>query len=670
MKKTIILSLGLFLVLSIQAQNKLTAESLWKLGRLSLEHVSPDGKMVAYTVTQYDVAKNKGNANVYVIEVASGNAKQITNTEASEGNVRFRPDGRKIAFLRGGKMYEANLDGTEEKLVLDKEINGFLYSPASTHILTIEDVKYDKTLQELNPTLPEAKARVFDGLMYRHWNAWEDGLRSNLFIYPYSEGKVADNMGRNITPEGFDTPLNPFGGIEQMAWSPKGKAVAYTCKKLTGTAAATSTNSDIYLYDLASDKTLNLSEKNTGYDMEPVFQPNGAKLIWSSMATPGYEADRVRMMSFSLAEFGKSEEYTVGFDNNAEHCTWSSDSKKIYFIGGDKGTKQVFVYDTDSKAIKQLTKGVWDYGAMVLTESGLVASRTTMANPAELYKIDVNTGEATQLTYTNKDVLSSIKMGEVRQRWVKTTDGKDMLVWVILPPDFDASKKYPTLLYCQGGPQSVISQSFSYRWNFQLMAANGYIVVAPCRRGMPTFGQAWNDQIGQDWGGQCMQDYFSAIDEMKKEPYVNADKLGAVGASFGGYSVYWLAGNHQKRFKAFISHCGMFNMESWYATTEEMFFANYDFGGAFWDPKYKPFYVKASPHNYVQNWDTPILVIHGEKDFRVPVSEGFQAFQAAQLKGIPSRLLTFPDEGHWISTPQNSLLWQKEFFAWLDKYLK
>lgn len=415
-------------------------------------------------------------------------------------------------------------------------------------------------------------------------------------------------------------------------------------------------------------KTKNLTAFNKGYDKNAVFSHDGKKIAWESMETPGFESDKNRIMVMDL-ESGEYKDYSRDFDQSSSGFVWSQDDDKIYFISGTNATYQLYELDLASQNIRQLTEGRHNYHSLNLAGDKLVASQMTMSMPTEVFLIDPQSGEQKQISFVNKHILDGLKLADIEERWVKTTDGKDMLVWVIYPPNFDADKEYPALLYCQGGPQSAVSQFFSYRWNFQMMAANDYIIVAPNRRGLPTFGREWNDQISRDYGGQNMMDYFSAIDALKEEPFIDEDRLGAVGASYGGFSVYWLAGNHDGRFSAFISHCGMFNLESWYGTTEELFFANHDLGGAYWeDPK--PHSYKFSPHKFVGNWDTPILVVHGEKDFRIPYTQGMEAFNAAQLQGIPSRFLVFPEENHWVLTPQNGILWQREFFKWLDKWLK
>lgn len=668
MKSFFIFSIFSLSMFQLDAQSLLTAEKLWQLGRVSLEDVSPDGKSTVYSVTNYSVATNKGNTDLYIVDNQTKISKKITAYDGHENNARFRPDGLKIGFLKDGIMHEMNLDGSDLSQVSPLEMNGFIYSPKGNHVIFLQDVKYRKTVREMNPDLPLVNAKIMESLNYRHWKSWDDQHDSNVFFANYEDGKIT-TAPINIVNEPFEAPVDPDDGIEQIAVSPDGNLIAYSCKKLTGTAYAISTNTDIYVYNIKEKTTKNVSIQNKGYDKSPVFSPDGNFLAWNSMERDGYEADKNRIFLYDL-KTEKTTDLTTAFDNFADDPKWSLDSKKLYFIGPHEGTRQIYTLNISSKKIDLLTKGVFDYQAVIPSNNQLVTARVSMSNPVEIFAVNSSNGEANQLSFVNKKLWDSIAKGAVTKKMVKTTDNKMMQVWVVTPPNFDATKKYPSILMCQGGPQSMTSQSFSYRWNMQLMAANGYVVIIPCRRGMPGFGTAWNEQISGDWGGQAMNDLLSAVDDMKKEAYIDGNRIGAAGASFGGYSVYWLAGNHQKRFKAFISHCGLFNMESWYGTTEELWFANWDQKGSYWQ-KNKPLsYTKHSPHLYVQNWDTPILVIHCEKDYRVPVSEGIQAFQAAQLRGVPSKFLYFEDEGHWVTKPQNSLLWQKEYFAWLDKYLK
>ncbi len=654
-----------------QQKGHLTPELLWQMGRVSLEDVSPDGQWVLYGITYYDIQANKGNTDLYLIAANGadkGQPRRLTHTPASEANARFHPDGHHIGYLYQGQFWVMDLNTLQAKKISEQPMEGFMWSPDGQQVLYIAEVQYDATISDRYPDLPKAQAYIIDDLMYRHWDRWEDGKYRNIFIAQFDGSRLTD--AKNIMNEPYDSPMQPFGGMEQIAWSPKGHLIAYTCKKMKGKAYATSTNSEIYLYNLATGQTRNLSEGLEGYDMEPTFSPDGRYLAWNSMATDGYESDRNRIFILDLRN-GNRWEMTEGLDMNANHPHWAADGQGIYFTSERGATNHIYFVDfRKGGKLRQLTGGHYNYYDFIVRPDYLIARRCSMSEPHELYRVVLDTGRPNAITFTNKAILDTIAMGRVQKKWVGTTDGKKMLVWVIYPPDFDPNKCYPALLYCQGGPQSTVSQFWSYRWNFQLMAAHGYIVVAPNRRGLPGFGREWNDAIAGDWGGQAMRDLLSAIDTLKQEPFIDSTRLAAVGASFGGYSVYWLAGHHQKRFKAFIAHAGLFNLESWYGTTEELFFANHDLGGPYWQKPTPETYMTDSPHRFAHNWDTPILIIHGGKDFRVPEAEGMQAFQVAQLKGIPSRLLYFPNENHWIRSPQNSLLWHRVFFDWLDQWLK
>ena len=653
----------------------LSAEVLWMFGRVYDVQVSPDGKSLLYTVKKYNLAENKGNADLYTMSVDGKEKEKISDTPLSEQQARWRPDGKKIAFLStesgSSQLWECDPDGTNRTQVskIDGGINGFAYSPDVKKVVYFKDVRFDKTVNEIYKDLPKANARLIDDMMYRHWDAWVDGY-SHLFLADYDGSKLTGDIDI-MKDEKWESPVRPHGGVEQIAWSPDSKSLVYVCRKKVGKDYAISTNTDLYQYDLSSKGTKNLTEGMMGYDMNPVFSPDGSKLAWESMARDGYESDKVRLFVLDLAS-GDKRDYTKDFDNNAKNIVWSADGKSAYFISNIKGTDEIMRLDLSEAKIARVTDGVHDYNSVVVAGSKLIAVMHSMSKPDEVYNVDPSTGVETELSFVNKDLLSQLKFGSVEKRIVKTTDKKDMLAWVIYPPNFDKTKKYPTLLYCQGGPQSTVSQFWSYRWNFQLMAAHGYIVIAPNRRGVPGFGQAWNEQISGDYGGQNMKDYLSAIDDIAKEPFVDAKHLGAVGASYGGYSVYWLAGNHNKRFKAFIAHCGIFNLEAQYAETEEIWFANWDFGGAPWDKTNKTAQktYASSPHKFVQNWDTPILIMQGAKDYRIPETQGMAAFNAAKLKGVPAEMLYFPEETHWVVQPQNSVLWNRVFFNWLDKYLK
>jgi dipeptidyl aminopeptidase/acylaminoacyl peptidase len=667
---------------TLQAQT-LTPELLWQLGRVSEPRISADGKNVVYNVRSFSVQDNKGQSDIYIVPSAGGTAIAIANSAADETAARWRPDGKRIGYITADKngenqLWEMNPDGSDRKQITEVKggINLFGYSPTLDNIWYTADVKLDQKVTDIYPDLPKAEgARIIDGLMYRHWNAWHDYKYSHVFIAAYKEGKAGE--GKDLMPgEKWDTPLQPFGGDDQIAFSADGKQLAYTSKKLNGTEAAKSTDSDLYLYEIASGNTVNITEGMDGYDNHPVFAPDGKSLLFLSMETAGYESDRNRLFSYDLTTKQKKE-LLLDFDYPVDKAAWTSDGRQIWFLAGINGTHQVFVYDTYLRSMKpyrMVTNDQADYQDIVVAGKAnapiIICSRMDMTMPTEIYSIETSKGGAKMITNTNAAIWDKVKKSRVEKRMITTTDGKKMLTWVIYPPDFDPNKKYPALLFCQGGPQSIVSQNFSYRWNFSLMAANGYIVVAPNRRGLPSFGEEWNDQIAGDWGGQAMTDLLTAIDTVSNEKYVDKNKLGAVGASFGGFSVYWLAGHHNKRFKAFISHCGVFNLESEYGATEEIFFAHHDMGGNYWDTPEPKSFQAFSPHKFVKNWDTPILVIHNEKDFRVPLNQGTEAFTAAQLRGVPSRFLYFPDEGHHVVKPQNSFLWNRVFFDWLGKYVK
>lgn len=657
-------------------EDRLTAELMWSFGRISEIKISPDGKQCLFGVAWYNWKENKGNRELYLIGVDGSNRRRITETPMGEYNAVWRPDGKKIAFLypdTAGNMqiFEMESDGKNRQQISDLKggVNGFIYSPDQKNIAYIQDVKSNTEVTDVYPDLDKADARLISNMMFRHWDHWVTSV-SHLFVGEYTNGRL--NEGKDLLKgEMFDTPLAPFGGMEQITWSPDGKQIVYTCRKKTGKEYSLSTNSDLYLYNLSDGKTKNLTEGMLGYDQNPVFSPDGKKLAWESMARDGYESDKTRLFVIDLSS-GEKIYVTAKYDSNAENIRWSPDSKQIYFISPWHGRQDIYTVTLGSDSVKKLTNGDYDYVSFELAPDRIIGAKHSISKPDEIYTVDLKTGKDQEISKINKFWLDQIKMGKVEERWITTTDKKKMLVWVIYPPHFDPSKKYPALLYCQGGPQGMVGQFWSYRWNFQMMAAHDYIVVAPNRRGMPGYGQEWLEQISGDYGGQNMKDYLTAIDSVSAEPFVDKDHMGAVGASYGGFSVYWLAGNHQNRFKAFIAHDGMFNLESQYLETEELWFVNWDLGGPYWD-KNNAVAQKSyanSPHLFVKNWNTPILIFHGETDYRIAYTQAIQAFQAAQLMGVPSRLVTFPKENHWVLKPQNSILWQREFFAWLDKYLK
>ena len=701
----------------IRIENKrLTPEALWAMGRIGGVAVSPDASKVAYTVSYYSVPQNKSNTEIFLMNADGSGNTQLTQDAWQENQPVWIKEGKKLAYLSNEsgstQVWQMDPDGTNRRQLTDYEggIEGFAFSPDGKKLLFIAQVKTVKTTAEKYPDLPQASGIIVDDLMYKHWDEWTTSA-PHPFVADF-DGDEISNVRDLLEGEPYESPMKPFGGIEQLAWSPDSKKIAYTCRKKTGLAYAVSTDSDIYLYDLKSDSTLNLckdpgikkmvpleikkalagtpvvkgvglspeGDKNEGYDTNPQFSPDGRYIAWQSMARDGYESDRNRLYVLDLE---KNEKFCAdaGFDTNVDSYVWASDSM-FYLTATWHGTTQIYRLGLndwrEGKQPVRLTEGLHDYGSIALCGNNLIATRHSMSQADEIYVVAPGTAarnqyaESRQLTQENRHIYDQLEMGRVEERWIKTTDQKDMLVWVIYPPQFDPKKKYPTLLYCEGGPQSPLSQFWSYRWNFQMMAANDYIIVAPCRRGMPGFGTEWNEAISGDYGGQCMQDLLTAIDEVSKEPFVDRDHLGCVGASFGGFTVYWMAGHHEGRFKAFIAHDGIFNMEMQYLETEEKWFANWDMGGTYWDKENETAQrtFANSPHKFVDKWDTPILCIHGERDYRILANQAMAAFDAAKLRGIPAELLIFPDENHWVLQPQNGVLWQRTFFAWLDRWLK
>ena len=633
MKKLLLIPL-LLMSLNALAQNVMTPELLWKLGRLTPLGLSNDGKNIVYKVTYPSVAENKSESKLYSISVNGGAPTEVKDTKTILKDKNISSDGKYIVY--------------NEEVKIDK-IHG----------------------KDFYPDLEKSDVQIYDGLDYRHWDTWNEGKFNHVF---YKENKDAAVGIDVLKGENFNSPQKPFGGDEDYIWSPDSKSILYVSKKKTGTQYATSTNTDIYEYNLETRKTINRTEVNFGYDMAPQFSPAG-NLTWLQMKRDGYEADKNDLI---VSLKGMKMNLTANWDGTVDSFMWSKDGSKIYFVAPIDGTKQLFEVNFPhltkiAVTVRQITNGDFDVNSIVgFSGDNVIVTRTDMNHAAEIFSYNLKKKSWKQLTNVNTSTYNSLALSKTERRYVTTTDGKKMLVWVILPPNFDATKKYPTLLYCQGGPQSPLTQSYSFRWNFQLMAANGYVVVAPNRRGMQGHGVEWNEQISKDWGGQVMQDYLSAIDDVAKEKYVDADRLGCVGASYGGYSAFYLAGIHNNRFKTFIAHDGVFNTQSMFGTTEEVFFNNWDFGGAYWEKDNvaaQKAYNEFNPINHVDKWNTPILIIQGGKDFRVAIGQSQEAFQAAQLRGIKSRFLYFPEENHWVLKPQNAQVWQKEFYKWLKETL-
>ncbi|MDR1120692.1 MAG: S9 family peptidase [Dysgonamonadaceae bacterium] len=657
-------------------QGLLSPELLQTLGQVGGVSVSPDRRKVLYGVTYTDIEQNKRNRELFVVDLDGSHKKQLTHTSGSESAARWIEQGGKIAFLFENQLWEMDADGNHRTQIshIEKGINAFKYAPDGKKILFISDVKIVDKSSEIYPDLPQSEGRIVDDLMYKHWDEWVETV-PHPFVATY-DGKELTHIVDLLDGEPFESPMKPMGGIEQLDWSPDSKTVAYTCRKKTGMQYTLSTNSDIYLYNIETGATENLTEGMMGYDTNPKFSPNGQQIAWLSMERDGYESDKKRLFVMHL-DSREKRDLTVAFDFNVDAFCWNDASDGFYFVACMQGTTQLFAWEENKEqnkpVIRMLTEGQHDYASVMLGSDGLLLGlRHSMSAPNEVFTVSLSNRQEKNISAENNDLLEKVSMGKVEARWIKTIDGKDMLTWVIYPPHFDPQQQYPAILYCQGGPQNTVSQFWSVRWNLQLIASRGYIVVAPNRRGLPGFGQAWNEQISGDYTGLNMQDYLSAIDAISKEPYVDETRLGCTGASYGGFSVYWLAGNHHKRFKAFLAHAGIFNQEAQYLETEEMWFANWDFGGAFWEKNNATAQrtYATSPHRYVQQWDTPIMITHGEKDYRILASQGMMAFNAAKLRGIPARMIVYPNENHWITSPQNGVLFYREFFRWFDKWLK
>ena len=692
----------------------MTPEALWAMGRIGSVAASPDGRLVAYTVSYYSVKENASHTVIYMMNADGTDNRQITTSAENEsqpawitktvGTGKKAATTYRLAFITGGQLWSMLPDGSDRKKMTDDKdgIEGFIFSPDCQKVILIKSLPFHDIIKKKPDDLPKATGRKITDLMYRHWDHYVESIQ-HPFLAKVNDDGVCSGLTDILEGEPYECPGEPFGGTEQLAWSPDSKQIAYTCRKKTGRDYAISTDSDIFLYDIESRKTSNLCKPegytnpetdytktlanqkvnlqdgdfNVGYDTNPQFSPDGKYVAWQSMKRDGYESDRNRLCIYTLAD-GSKNYVTEQFDSNVDAFCWNNDSRTLYYIGVWHGCTNIYRTDLGGK-VEQLTNEQADYGSLQMlgNTKDIIATRHSMSAPDDIYLVSPQKKNKpviiSRLTDENGHILSQLSLGKVEKRWVKTTDGKEELVWIILPSNFDPNKKYPTLLFCEGGPQSPVSQFWSYRWNFQIMAANGYVIVAPNRHGLPGFGSEWCEQISGDWTGQCMDDYLSAIDDACTLPYVDKDRLGCVGASFGGFSVYYLASHHDKRFKAFISHDGAFNLESMYTDTEECWFSNWEYDDAYWNKDQSPRARKTydnSPHKFVDKWDTPILCIHGEKDYRINANQGFGAFNAARMRGIPAELLIFPDENHWVLKPQNGILWQRTFFEWLDKWVR
>lgn len=668
----------------VQVQDgRFTPEVMWSLGVMSEYAISPDGSKVLYTLRYTDMEQNKNNAELYLMPIEGGDGERLTTTAQSEFNPVWLDDNT-IMFCRGAQILSMDLGSKNETVVAEHErgFEGFKMAPDHKSLVYISTIPVERPehLEKLYAGLDKTTGRINEDLMYRHWDNWVDEI-PQIFYVPFENGKAQMDKVVNIIDSTFECPMRPWGGTEQYNYSPDSKTIVYTCRKKTGYDYAHSTNSDIFIFNIEDGKTINISDGIMGYDQNPVFSHNGKMVAWESMERDGYESDKLRLMVMDL-ETGAKTDLTADFDYSVGSLCWSADDKELFAVVSYRGMSEIFGFNCDTKEVRQLSHGYHDVNGIQMNGDKIVATQVSIQYPATLYAYSTSDkmAEGTKLSTFNDDVLSQVRMGKVEECYVKTVDGKDMLTWLIYPYDYDSTKTYPALLFCEGGPQSPVSQFWSTRWNFEVMSGAGYFVIAPNRRGVPGFGMEWLEEISGDYGGLCMQDYMAATDWAASLPMIDRERIGACGASFGGYSIYWLAGhnhdvkgyNEGRRFKAFLAHNGMFNFEQQYLETEEMWFDNWDLGGPYWDwnnPQIKKSYSN-SPHLFVDKWNTPICVIHSEFDFRIVASEGMAAYNAAQMRHIPSRYLYFPDETHWVLKPQNSLLWHRNFIDWFDQYLK
>ena len=668
----------------VQVQDgRFTPEVMWSLGVMSEYAISPDGSKVLYTLRYTDMEQNKNNAELYLMPIEGGDGERLTTTAQSEFNPVWLDDNT-IMFCRGAQILSMDLGSKNETVVAEHErgFEGFKMAPDHKSLVYISTIPVERPehLEKLYAGLDKTTGRINEDLMYRHWDNWVDEI-PQIFYVPFENGKAQMDKVVNIIDSTFECPMRPWGGTEQYNYSPDSKTIVYTCRKKTGYDYAHSTNSDIFIFNIEDGKTINISDGIMGYDQNPVFSHNGKMVAWESMERDGYESDKLRLMVMDL-ETGAKTDLTADFDYSVGSLCWSADDKELFAVVSYRGMSEIFGFNCDTKEVRQLSHGYHDVNGIQMNGDKIIATQVSIQYPATLYAYSTSDkmAEGTKLSTFNDDVLSQVRMGKVEECYVKTVDGKDMLTWLIYPYDYDSTKTYPALLFCEGGPQSPVSQFWSTRWNFEVMSGAGYFVIAPNRRGVPGFGMEWLEEISGDYGGLCMQDYMAATDWAASLPMIDRERIGACGASFGGYSIYWLAGhnhdvkgyNEGRRFKAFLAHNGMFNFEQQYLETEEMWFDNWDLGGPYWDwnnPQIKKSYSN-SPHLFVDKWNTPICVIHSEFDFRIVASEGMAAYNAAQMRHIPSHYLYFPDETHWVLKPQNSLLWHRNFIDWFDQYLK
>ena len=654
---------------------RFTPEAMMGLYRIGAPELSPDARHYLYTRTKPNLSENSSSSEILIGEVGKPGSMRVLVSEGGHSPAFYDRD--HIAYIstegKHAQLALINIDGTNKRVISDYpfDVEMFLFSPDRDKVVVVREHELRNITKEENPDLDKTSGVIIDDLMYKHWDHWNTTTRQPYIAQVSKDGLLSMELTPVLgTDEPYEVPTKPFSGIEDLSWSPDGTKLAYSCRKKSGLEYAISTNTDIYVYDLNTGETQNITEGMMGYDTHPAYSGDGKYIAWISMERDGYEADLTRLFIMDTRT-GEKTYLSEAYDNFVDAFVWMDGDRRIRFVSNDHGLGSLFEIDLKGKVTRTYKPEQADVTSFSGTGDVVVFGMQSMKHPTDIFCKE-GKKQVKKLTTENDDYLAQFSNITIKERWIPTTNGEKMLVWVVLPPEFDATKKYPAILYCQGGPQSTVSQFWSYRWNIRTFASGGYIMVLPNRHGVPGFGKAWNEQISGDYGGQNMRDYFTAIDTVAKEPYVDETRLGATGASYGGFSVFWLAGHHEGRFKALMAHAGIFNLEAQYLETEEKWFANWDMGGAYWD-KDNAIAQRTfanSPHRFVDKWTAPILISVGDYDFRIVSSQGMQAFDAAKMQGIPARLLYYPDESHWILQPQNGVLFYRTWFDWMDRYLK
>ncbi len=660
--------------LSASAQQKrpITFDDLIGMGRVSDPQVAPNGKTIAFVVTYYKKKENSSNSNIYLVSMDGSSLRQLTNSARANNNPRWMPDGPSLMFVssRDGEsqVWTIPVNGGEAKKVssLSTEASGMILSPDGRHIAFTSDVFPDCDTDECNELrnaeLAKSKiqAKVFDRLPYRVWNYWKDGKRSHVFVMPSAGGKVTD-----ITPGDFDTPPIDLGGRWDYDFSPDGREVVFT--RNTDQQVATSTNNDLFIVPAGGGQTTRITD-NPANDSQPLYSPDGKYIAYRKMDRAGFEADRRQLVLFDRSS-GKHINLTESFDYSVDDVRWTSDSKSLYFSADDKGNVSIFRISVATRNVETIISKGYNH-SFRLTPDGksIVFIKESINTPAELFSMDANGKNLKQLTRINADRVAGLDMNPLEDFWFSGAEGARVHGWIVRPPGFNAARKYPLIYLVHGGPQGQWGDQFHYRWSAQMFASRGYVVLMVNPRGSTGYGQKFTDEISRDWGGRVYVDLMNGLDEaLKKFPFIDGKRIAAAGASYGGYMMNWMAG-HTDRFRSIVSHDGVFNPKSMYGTTEELWFPEWEFGGTPYEKA--DLYEQWSPLNAAANFKTPTLVVHGQLDYRVDISEGFQLFTALQRRGVKSKMLYFPDEGHWVMKPANAELWYKTVLDWIDEHTR